>query len=163
MKELLARTEGQLATRSNIDAIEAVMRAGIASGELEEVLHDGETEAGDDECDHFFAQGVYARGVLIPAGTAVVGKLHKQSRVCIVAKGDCQFTDEFHSERIQAPWVGEFKGGTKTAVYAHTDTYWVAVTGTDLKDPTEILQTLSAKDHAEYAEHIHRLAAGSSS
>lgn len=163
MNELLARTEGQLATRSKIDAIESVMLEGISRGELEEALHDGETEKGRDECDHFFAQGVYARGVLIPAGTAVVGKLHKQSRICVIAQGDCQFTDEFHTERVQAPWVGEFRGGTKTAVYAHSDTYWVAVTGTDLKDPIEILQTLSAKDHAEYAEYIHRLTAGSSS
>jgi hypothetical protein len=58
--------------------------------------------------------------------------------------------DEFHRMTVEAPWVGEFRGGTKTAVFAHTDTYWVACVGTDINDPQTALEELSAKTYEDY-------------
>ncbi len=150
MHALTERTPGQLETRNKIDLLEELMHEGIDSGAMVETLHDGATPEGQDQCDHFFGDGVYARGLLIPAGTAVVGKIHKQARICVIAQGDCTFCDEFQTRHVEAPWAGEFKGGTKTAVFAHSDTYWVACVGTELNDPQRILEELSAISYDEY-------------
>jgi hypothetical protein len=146
----ISRTPQQLAIRNTIDNLEQLMRDGIAEGALVETVADGLTKEGQDQCDHFFGDSVYARGLFIPKDTAVIGKLHKQARVCIIAQGECVFTDEFHSKRVKAPWIGEFNAGTKTAVYAITDTYWVACVGTVLTDPNKILEELSAKTFKDY-------------
>lgn len=150
---LAVRTSGQLEARKSIDDLEASIRAAIDEGEIVQTLHDGETDEGHNECQHCFGDGVYARSILIPAGTVVVGRIHKQARICIIAQGRCEFVDEFHRETVEAPWMGEFLPGSKTAVFAHTDTVWVAVVGTDMKDPKEILGTLSAKTHEDFDKH----------
>ena len=147
---LASRTEGELAVRSQIDLLESLMVGAVEQGTMEQTLFDGVSDKGNDQCQHFFGDGVYARGVAIPAGTAVIGKIHKLARVCVIAKGTCTFVDEFHRMTVEAPWIGEFRGGTKTAVFAHTDTYWVACVGTDINDPQTALEELSAKTYEDY-------------
>jgi len=139
----------RLEVRATIDALEASIKASIATGELEQSIFDGGTSEGSDQCKHYFAQGVYVRTLLIPAGTVVVGRIHKQSRVCLILTGKCRFVDEYQDREVVAPWVGEFEAGSKTAVYAITDTLWAAVVGTDIKDPQEAFQKLSAGNHSE--------------
>lgn len=73
----------------------------------------------------------------------MVGLIHRQARVCIIAAGECSFFDEHQRGfRVGAPWVGEFKGGCKTAVLAHRDTYWVAALGTELGDRQSVMEDL---------------------
>ena len=148
---LTARTRKQLAIRGQIEALQALMTGGIESGALEQTIYDGASDKGHEQCEHFFGDGVYARALEIPAGTCVIGKLHKLARICVIAKGCCTYVDEFSRRTVKSPFVGEFRPGTKTAVYAHTDTLWIAIVGTDMKDPQEILETWAAASHEEYA------------
>jgi hypothetical protein len=148
MSELsLIRTEEQLQVRQDIDRLEQALRDEIDAGNLVETLHDGETDEGSDQCNHYFAKGVYVRSLVIPSGTLVVGRLHLQSRVCIVATGRCTFIDEFRKQTVSAPWIGEFKAGSKTAVFAHETTLWIAISGTDIKDPKTAVAQLTALNH----------------
>jgi hypothetical protein len=146
--QLASRTASQLHTRAQIDELEASLRASIDTGEVTQSIADGETDEGSAQCQHYFADGAYARALWIPAGTCVVGKVHKQTRICVIAAGKCRFIDEFRSEEVEAPWIGEFKAESKTAVYAITDTLWIAVLGTELKDPQQIVRELTAPSHA---------------
>lgn len=153
MNDLLANsTPNQIAARRQIEDLEAALRRAVAQGELEQTFHDGTTEQGDREATHHFAQGVYVRSMWLPAGTVIVGRMHLQSRVCIVSAGRCRWTDEFNPEpvEVRAPWVGEFKAGSKTVVVAIEDTYWSAITGTEETEPMEILRKLSVLDSEEY-------------
>lgn len=136
-------SESRLQVRTEIDALEDSLRAAIDSKAVELTHHDAVTDEGNAEGMHFFGDGVYVRGVEIPAGCMVVGKIHKQRRVCIVAKGTCSFVDEFSRQIVTAPWCGEFNSDSKTAVYAHTDTVWYACVGTDITDPQEAIKALS--------------------
>jgi hypothetical protein len=149
LTEFVHLDQGRMVARAGLDALEDFIRAGISEGALEQTHHDGATPEGDAEATHAFGDGVYVRGVFIPAGCVVVGKIHRQARVCIVAQGTCTFVDEFHRETVSAPWCGEFSAGCKTAVYAHTDTTWYAAVGTDMKDPIEILTKLSAPSYEQ--------------
>lgn len=147
MTALAVRSEQQLAIRAGIDDLEAALRAEIAEG-MEQTIFDGASDGGDAQCRHYFGDKVYARALWIPAGTCVVGKVHKQRRICVIAAGRCRFVDEFRDEYVEAPWIGEFEAGTKTAVFAETDTLWIAVLGTELTDSLEIVNQLTAPSHA---------------
>ena len=146
----------QLAARDKISALEHALRESIAIGEIELTIHDGTSEEGDDQAEHFFAEGVYGRGLWIPAGSLVIGRTHVQSRICVVAAGRCRWFDEYNPEprEVLAPWVGEFNPGSKTAVLALEPTYWLAFVGTQLTDPFEVLDTLSDPDYESYAKRL---------
>jgi hypothetical protein len=156
VNELLNPSPGQIATRRRIDDLEAAIRGAVAAGEMEQTFHDGTTEEGDQEAEHHFAQGVYVRSMWLPRGTVIVGRMHIQSRICIVSAGHCKWWDEFNPEpvEVRAPWIGEFKPGSKTVVAVIEDTYWTAVTGTELTEPMEILSRLSTSNAGEYLKRL---------
>lgn len=85
---------------------------------------------------HHFAPGAYAREILLPKGSLVIGKIHKHAHINVVSKGRVSVMTEFGRMDIEAPATFVSQVGTKRAVYAHEDTVWttVHVTGeTDLK------------------------------
>jgi hypothetical protein len=154
-KALKTRTPQQLVVRSKIDNLEHVMRKEIADGKIVQTIKDCAED--NTQADHYFGDKVYARGLWIPAGTVVVGKLHRFDRICIVASGKCTFVNEWEKKTVTAPYVGEFKAGSKTAVFAHTDSYWVACHGTELTDPDELVEKLVSPDHTDYQLYLEKL------
>jgi hypothetical protein len=152
---LVLRTPGQLQVRGKIDRLETSMRQEIAAGKMEKTIDD--CAENNDQADHYFGHNVYARGLWIPAGTIVIGKLHREDRICIIAAGDCTFVNEWEKKRVKAPFVGEFKAGSKTAVFAHEDTYWIACHGTELTDPDEMVKELVSPDHEDYQLYLEKL------
>ncbi len=152
MHALTEHTPGQLETRNQIDLLEELLRGGVDSGELTSPL-----KGTEDECQHVFHGGMYARGLMIPAGTAVIGRLHRLARICIIAQGECTFRDEKQGHTVTAPWFGAFEPGSKTAVYAHSDTYWIAVLLTDLTDSKIAFDTLTHATRDEYLSYCKQL------
>jgi len=152
--QIAPRNPTQLAVRSKIDELQHTMEEAITKGEMEQTIANCKED--NSQAKHYFGDGVYARSLLIPAGTAVVGHIHKQNRVCIISQGKCTFVDEWHKRTVTAPWIGEFKAGSKTAVYAHTDTTWIACLGTDLTDPDIIVEDLLKESHDDqvYIEQL---------
>ena len=147
---LAPRNDKQLSIRRSIEDMEFRLKAAVADGEADETVAAAGTEEGEEQTKHYYGDGVYARSLLIPAGTAVVGRVHQQARICMIMQGRCTFTDEYHRKTVEAPWIGEFKAGTKTAVFAHTDTLWVATLGTELDDSFDIIDTLTCENHEQY-------------
>ena len=87
--------------------------------------------------DHF-SPGVYARELPIPSGTLLVGKIHKYENMNILASGDISVLTETGVKRITAPAVVVSPPGTKRVGYAHTDTVWITVHGTEERDVDQI-------------------------
>lgn len=139
--------------RESIERLQATLEEGVANGKWESPRHEGGTDEGNAECMHHFGDGVYVRSIWLPAGTCVIGRLHKKARVCLILAGRCRFVDEFQAQTVEAPWIGEFKAGTKTAVFAETDTLWSACIGTDLKDPQTAFYELTCASHQELLEN----------
>ena len=155
MHPLAVRTHQQLAVRSQIENLESSLHEEIDSGRIEQTIVNCKED--NSQAHHYFGDGVYCRSLLIPKNTVVVGHLHKQARVCIIAQGTCTFVDEFRKETVSAPWIGEFKAGSKTVVLAHEDTLWVACLGTDEKDADVIVGELLAEDHQDYERYLMQL------
>jgi hypothetical protein len=153
MNQLAVRTPTQLATRTKIDRLQDELGLAIENGKIKQTIKDCKKD--NDQARHYFGENLYVRSLVIPAGTALVGYIHKQDRVCIIAAGEVTFSDEFlGTKKVKAPWVGEFKAGSKTAVYAHTDTMWVACLGTDSKDKNNMVDKLVVATHEEYDDFL---------
>ncbi len=155
MNQLALRSPTQLAVRSKLDMLQSGMEQDIAAGKMKQTIVDCTKDA--DQATHYYGDGVYARSLLIPEGTCVIGHIHKQDRVCMIMQGTCTFVDEWQNKTVTAPYIGEFKAGSKTAVYAHTDTLWVACLGTNSKEADVIIDDLVETSHEDYQLYLEQL------
>jgi hypothetical protein len=77
---------------------------------------------------HLFAEGVYARRIFIPAGTLIVGKIHKEAHFNMLLEGEVLVVTETGGhEHLVAPLFMMSLPGTKRAVYAIENTTWITV------------------------------------
>ena len=97
---------------------------------------------------HFFADGMYCRFLPRPAGTLIVGKVHKKEHFYIVCCGTIQVTNgEGAAKEITGPAVIVSQPGTKRAVLAITDATCLTVHKTDKIDLDEIEEELIEPDN----------------
>lgn len=99
---------------------------------------------------HHFCQGVYAREGFIPKGACFVGRVHKQSQINIISKGDISVLTERGLIRMTAPCTLVSPPGAQRAAYAHEDTVWTTILGTDETDPDTIFNTLTVATFEQY-------------
>lgn len=83
----------------------------------------------DMPVNHHFADGVYVRELPIPKDAVIVGKLHKQSHVTLLTKGEVTILTQHGVERLSAPATFVSPAGTKRAIYAHEDSVLVTAHG----------------------------------
>jgi hypothetical protein len=103
---------------------------------------------------HHFAHKVYGREMLIPAGTAVVGKVHKFSNLLVMMAGRATFrTPGEEPITVDAPHVWVSPPGAQRAVFAHTDCVFMAVHGTDKTDLEDIEVEFIAQNMLEYQQY----------
>lgn len=120
-------------------------RAGIAG--LEDVL--GNMDQLALEPVHRFSEGLYARELTIPAGSVVVGKIHKHAHLNVIMSGRVTVTTPFGSDELEGPVIFESKPDTKRAVYAHTDTVWITFHPTEETDIEVIEEQIILKDYSD--------------
>jgi hypothetical protein len=115
------------------------------------------TEFQQVECplQHLFAPGVYVRTIFIPAGTVIVGKIHKHRHANILSKGLVTVTTEAGGrETLEGPIQMISEPGTKRALFAHTDLVWTTIHPTELTDLAEIEDHVIAKSYEEYEAFV---------
>ena len=74
---------------------------------------------------HLFSGNIYARGILIPAGTVLTGRMYLDDHIDLMVYGDMTVTSDDGQKRISGFNLIEGKSGKKRAGYAHTDTFWI--------------------------------------
>lgn len=102
------------------------------------------------EPKHYFAQGLYARELFMPAGTAVTGKIHIKEHLCIILYGDVSVATDDGVERLKGPCTFVGKPGSKRALYMHEDTLWTAIHATDETSVEDCERTLVTNDYNEF-------------
>lgn len=98
---------------------------------------------------HHFAPGLYGREIFMPAGTVVVGKIHKHAHINNISLGRVVVSTEFGSEAYQAPCQFISTPGTKRAVYVEEDCVWTTYHPTDKTDLAEIERDIIAESYDE--------------
>lgn len=77
--------------------------------------------------EHFFAKDMYARTVFSPAGTVIVGKVHKTEHFYVVMSGRVRMTTPDGVMDATGPKVFVCKPGSKRAVYVIEDAWRMTV------------------------------------
>lgn len=118
-------------TREQIDRLQAAM-ATMQQAEL--------------ATDHYFSPGMYCRRVFRPAGTLIVGKVHKEPHFFMVALGEIIAWTDKGMREMKAGDVLECQPGTKRVTLALTDAIGITIHRTDKTDLTEIEAELIEPD-----------------
>ncbi len=106
----------------------------------------------DPPLKHTFTTGVYMREIFIPAGTCIVGKIHKHAHVNFISYGHVTVvTENGGTEDLHGPCTMVSPAGTKRALIAHTDTVWTTIHANpdDETDLEKLERAIIAKDYAE--------------
>lgn len=98
---------------------------------------------------HHFSKSVYAREMRVPAGTLLVGKIHKHQNLNILSAGEVSVLSVDGMVRVRAPHTFVASPGAKRVIYAHADTVWTTIHGTDEKDIEKIEDEFIAKSYEE--------------
>jgi hypothetical protein len=96
---------------------------------------------------HSFSKGVYAREITIPKGSLIVGKIHKHQNMNIISKGEVSFFSIDGAVRVKAPHTFVASPGVKRVIFAHEDTVWTTIHGTNETDLDKIENEFIAKSY----------------
>lgn len=107
--------------------------------------------------EHFFSPGMYCRRVYRPAGTLIVGKVHKEPHFFMCVKGEIIAWTETGMRKLEAGDVVESKPGTKRVTLAVTDAIGVTVHRTDKTDLDEIEAELIEPDDTALFDSSNKL------
>lgn len=98
------------------------------------------------QTEHHFVKGMYARSLFIPAGTTLVGKIHKSEHFFILVSGEMTLLTEEGMRRVQAPYLSCAMPGIKRVGFAHTDSVCLNIHATELTDIAQIEEQLVEKE-----------------
>ena len=73
---------------------------------------------------HYFAPGMYAREITIPAGTTLIGAVHKTDNLVVLSAGRLRLATEAGPIEIAAPYTMLCKAGSKNAAVALETAIW---------------------------------------
>lgn len=80
------------------------------------------------EPKHHFAKGMYGRELMMPAGTLIVGKIHKHEHLAIMVYGDILvYTEQGGKKRLKGYNMMVSPPETKRVVYPYEDTLWITI------------------------------------
>ena len=107
--------------------------------------------------EHYFAGGMYCRKVFRPAGTTIVGKVHKKAHLFLCAKGQILAWSETGMRTLNAGDVVESQPGTKRVTYAVEDSIGVTFHVTDKTDLADIESELVEPDELALFDATNKL------
>lgn len=98
---------------------------------------------------HHFAPGLYAREIFLPAGTRIVGKIHRTAHLMTVVAGRGFLWNEFAAYEYRAPFTQITHPGAKNVLWVQEDTVIVTYHPTDLTDVVQIEREIICADYAQ--------------
>lgn len=111
-------------SREKIDALQAQI---VAMPQCEDMV-----------TSHYFNGGMYCRKLWRPAGTVIVGKVHKEPHFFLCAAGEIIAWSETGMRHLMPGDVIESQPGTKRVTLALTDAIGITIHKTDKTDLDDI-------------------------
>lgn len=107
--------------------------------------------------EHYFRPGMYCRKLIRPAGTLIVGKVHKEPHFFLCAKGEIIAWTENGMRRLKEGDIIESEPGTKRVTLAVVDSIGITVHRTDKTDLDEIEAELIEPDDLALFDSSNKL------
>tara|TARA_R110000868_G_scaffold116472_4_gene310088 strand:- start:31 stop:570 length:540 start_codon:yes stop_codon:yes gene_type:complete len=118
-----------------------------AQKEMQDMIDSGVAESALEACTlkHYFTPkdekygcSTYAREILLPKGSFVIGKIHRHQHLNFISKGKVKVFTEFGEKSFEAPCTFVSEVGLKRAVYAEEDTIWTTVHLTEFDKESDL-------------------------
>ena len=150
-KQEIVKKQNQLQARSKILELEKNLMP-LVDGKT---IVKGDTDA--FPLTHTFTDGIYIRQMFMKKGSAVIGKIHKNTHVWFLLSGKLVVASETSSEEYKAPCYVEAPAGSKRVIYAHEDSTWVNIypNPTNTRDLEKLEKEIIVKDYKEFKEYIN--------
>jgi hypothetical protein len=110
--------------------------------------------------EHYFSGGMYCRKLWRPAGTLIVGKVHKKDHFFLCAAGEIIAWSEKGMVTLRAGDIIESKAGTKRVTLAVEDSIGITFHRTDKTDLEEIETELIEPDTAALFDAYNKIKLG---
>lgn len=98
---------------------------------------------------HYFAPGMAAREMTIPAGVVITGAVHRHEHLCTVSKGRIIVSTDEGMKELEAPCTIVSKPGAKRVGYAIEETVWTTYHATDTTDIDKLIEEITESTTAE--------------
>jgi len=109
------------------------------------------------ETEHYFSGGMYCRKLTRPAGTLIVGKVHKKNHFFLCAKGEIIAWSEGGMRHLYAGDVICSKPGTKRVTLAVTDAIGITFHKTNKTNLDKIEKELIEPDELALFDSANKL------
>jgi hypothetical protein len=114
----------------------------------------------DCKTDHYFADGLYLRQIIIPEGATLTGAVHLTETLDVMIYGDLiVITEDGHRHITKPGSVFVSKIGRKKVAYALKETMWLtlhAVEDVKTKTIDDIEKELCVASYTEYHKLLER-------
>ena len=137
-------TKDHIPTREEIDRLQSEMSV-MPQAEL--------------QTEHYFSGGMYCRKLTRPAGTLIVGKVHKKDHFFLCAKGEIIAWSEGGMKHLKAGDVICSKPGTKRVTLAVTDAIGITFHKTNKTNLDKIEKELIEPDELALFDSSNNLKA----
>jgi hypothetical protein len=110
---------------------------------------------------HYFAPGMAAREMTIPAGVVITGAVHRHEHLCTVSKGRIVVSTDDGMRELAAPCTIVSKAGAKRVGYAIEETVWTTYHVTNVTDIDQLIEEITESTSAELiggAQNVQMLA-----
>tara|TARA_R110000851_G_scaffold14313_5_gene48500 strand:+ start:10532 stop:10954 length:423 start_codon:yes stop_codon:yes gene_type:complete len=136
-----------LVIRSKIDALEDAMntRSDVVGASAFELKH------------HFTDNGMYAREIILPAGSIVVGKIKKEEHISVLSAGFVTELTEEGVQHIKAPYTMVSKSGTKRVVVAHETTVWTTIHFSEETNIDKMVDDIAVDTREQYENLLEKM------
>jgi mannose-6-phosphate isomerase-like protein (cupin superfamily) len=111
------------------------------------------------ETEHYFSGGMYCRKLTRPAGTLIVGKVHKKDHFFMCAQGEIRAWSEKGMVTLKAGDVICSKAGTKRVTLAITDAIGITFHKTNKTNLDKIEKELIEPDETALFDAANKLKA----
>lgn len=108
---------------------------------------------------HKFSPGIYCRQITIPAGTLLIGKIHKEGHPIFLMEGDLSLLSPSGGvQRIKGPASFISAPGAKRLGFAHKQTVWTTVhhNPSNTQDLEKLEAEIIAPTYINYDKYVNK-------
>ena len=136
--EVAPNAQSKVRFREAIITVQDTLQELIDSGVMQSTLEDCTLTHYFTPKDEKYGCCTYAREMMIPKGTLIIGKIHRHQHLNFISKGRVKVFTEFGEKYLVAPCTFVSEVGLKRAVYAEEDTIWTTVHLTEFEKESEL-------------------------